>query len=435
MFPVLTLQLVQRRCLEAFRVARPDRARAAVRRPDAAAREGGRATEDIVVVVTHARRRGEAVDRRYGKLAIDAEDPRPRARFRATIAGCREARHLAFRAERRAYAIAEIGDALILQPIVAAASLEDLPRYAGRVEVVPVDVGVGIAEPIAQVPVEQSRVEPRVADPLLGVAIRRSVPEREGGWGEAVDIVATVGVEAPQIDRDAVRHVDPERGVRAIVPEAVPLPARRERGYAASPVIAAADARRDGSELTGDIGEPLSGVVPATFGARVDCQPLGRLAGNQVHNAADRLAAPQHGLRAAQHLYMRDVTDQEVAEVEPAAGRRRIVDLDAVDQRHGLVALGAAYADGRYGARSAVADDGDAWGLAKEVGDDLRLATLDRLGIEHAYRLAHGRGGPRVAVAGHDDLGLGVSRLFETDGGLCALRECRSGRGQARQQQ
>jgi hypothetical protein len=50
-------------------------------------------------------------------------------------------------------------------------------------------------------------------------------------------------------------------------------------------------------------------------------------------------------LRAAQHFDAIDIADEQIAEVEAATGRGRIIDLDAIDQRHRLIGFGAADED------------------------------------------------------------------------------------------
>jgi hypothetical protein len=112
-------------------------------------------------------------------------------------------------------------------------------------------------------------------------------------------------------------------------------------------------------------------------------RPLRRAGGDQVDHASDGLAAPQHRLRPAQHLDARDVAGQEVAEVEAAAGRRRVVQLHPVDQHHRLVGLRPANADGGGRSLAAVAVDRDAGRLGQRVGDHHGLAPLQIGAVEH----------------------------------------------------
>ena len=75
------------------------------------------------------------------------------------------------------------------------------------------------------------------------------------------------------------------------------------------------------------------------------------LAGHDIDDAADGVAAVKRALRAAQDLDPLDIGRHQVREVEfrPAA---RVVDLHAVDQHQGLVGFGATHADLGQGYRS-----------------------------------------------------------------------------------
>ena len=78
-----------------------------------------------------------------------------------------------------------------------------------------------------------------------------------------------------------------------------------------------------------DTGPSFCDTLPTS--SRVSCEPysarafalsvVGGLDGRHIHDAADRLTAPQHGLRAAQHFDARDVADQEIPEIEATARR------------------------------------------------------------------------------------------------------------------
>ena len=132
-----------------------------------------------------------------------------------------------------------------------------------------------------------------------------------------------------------------------------------------------------GPVLAAKRGLAVKGVIGSALDLGAALQGPGGIYGDDVDHSADRLAAVEGGLRPAQHLDPRDVADQKVAEVEAAAGRRRVVEPDPVDHHQGLVALRAADEQRGGLADAAVAGDGHAGLAGKNVGHHELLVRLD----------------------------------------------------------
>ena len=148
-------------------------------------------------------------------------------------------------------------------------------------------------------------------------------------------------------------------------------------------------------------GLGVTGAVAAALDLRVGLQRPGRVGGDDVDHPADGLAAVEDGLRAAQHLDAGHVAHQQVGEVVAATGGGGVVQLDAVDQHHGLVGLGAADAQRGGLPRPAVAGVADARRADQQVGDDQLLVGADLRQRQHGDRLPDLVEGLRGAVGDH----------------------------------
>ncbi len=278
-------------------------------------------------------------------------------------------------------------------------------------------------------PPNVSRVDAGVADQLFGDAVLARVGELEGGRRKAVELDAPVAVGRAQLGRDCFVDTPQPAHVGAGVAIAVLLAAAAivvERGDAIGRQVLARDAPREA--LTAGFGACLHRrrAALAAFGGIGRQQ---RSFGNRrddVDDAADRLAAPQRRLRSAQHFDAHVIARQQVGEVEAAAGRGRIVELDAVDQHDCLVVLRAANAQLRGAAETSVARHGDARRSCEQIGDRQLLTGADLLGVDQRDRVADA--GERLldAIGADDD-------ALELFGAGCIGTECARGREQAGQ--
>jgi hypothetical protein len=82
--------------------------------------------------------------------------------------------------------------------------------------------------------------------------------------------------------------------------------------------------------------------VRSALGGHPAAEGTFRVCRGDVDDAAHRLTAVERRLSAAQYLDPRQVARQQILEIELAARLRRIVDLHAVDDHDGLIALGPA---------------------------------------------------------------------------------------------
>ncbi len=124
------------------------------------------------------------------------------------------------------------------------------------------------------------------------------------------------------------------------------------------------------------MGQSVEAVEAAALGAADNVPAAFGPLGDDIDHAPDGVGAPQRTLRPAQNLDARNAGIEQVLELE-LRGAGRVVDLDAVDQHQGLVALGAADADLGQAADAARAIDGDAGDVAQHVGDHPALAVLE----------------------------------------------------------
>ena len=199
-----------------------------------------------------------------------------------------------------------------------------------------------------------------------------------------------------QIDRQRVGDRHQQLCIRAELFVAVTFGGTTRLIERAEPVAlepACADARRYWSEAARDVADDLPRIAPAIFATHIGAQRLGRRGGQQVDDAADRLAAPDHRLAAANHLDPADIAGQQRAEVEPAAGGGGVVQLHPVDQHDVLVVLRPPDAEARDRARPAAARHGDAGNGPQQVGHRLCLAGADFGGGDDRDRLAGVGGG------------------------------------------
>ena len=150
-------------------------------------------------------------------------------------------------------------------------------------------------------------------------------------------------------------------------------------------------------------------------------------AGEDLHHAADRFRTVEARTRTADDFDVVDQVDRNLL-VGGRAERRR-AHLDAVDQHHHVIGVGAAHEQRRGLARSAVADDVDAGQAVQQLRQIARLQALDVLARDD------GDGGERIVgflrdAAGGDDDRLGVGRIGHRDfDGRSGLRVGRRGTG------
>ena len=136
----------------------------------------------------------------------------------------------------------------------------------------------------------------------------------------------------------------------------------------------------------------------AVFGA--GAQPLDGT-GFEVHHSGDRIRTPDDRVAAAQQFDPADFLGHQVAEIEPAPRRARIVDLDPVDQHEQLLGPRPAHANSGEPAECAVTSEGHA---RQPLQDSRKIGPLERaqFGVGHyAHRIGYihcGRG-----QAGRDD--------------------------------
>ena len=283
---------------------------------------------------------------------------------------------------------------LALVHAVGGAVLEGLAAAVGEpgarlVGPAPVERGQGDGPPM---------VAPDGVRPLVGVGETDSEDETVG---------LHFGVRPPphQVEARVRRRRDARLDVDGAVAMAVPLP------------VAALLARRRDA-VRADAGGVHGGVVAVASGAEARGAArraegprlglggnLGRAAsppGDDVDDAADRVAAPQRALGAAQHLDALDSAGEEIAEVEFGTARW-IVDLDPVDQHQGLVRFRAPDADLREGAGPSRTADGDAGDLAQDLADGAVLPGVDVVAVDDGRRAADRRRRDGYAAGGDHD--------------------------------
>ncbi len=275
-------------------------------------------------------------------------------------------------AEGRVQRLGEGEGALVFPAAVLALGVEGqgLDRVV-RVEVAAVRVGVGVADAVAEPAVQQVEVQSGVGDQLLGLAVFAAVAV------EGVEIVAAAGPDRAQVQGHRVRHLDVQAAGQAGVGVAVILGPLGEGREAVGVVAAGRQTPAQALVSAADPAAEIGRAARAGLGVEAALQGFGRFGRDDIDHAADGLAAPQGRLGAAQHLDTRRVADQQVAEVETALGRGRVVQLDPVDQNDGVLALGAANVDARRGADAAVASEADTRRLGQKLDHGRGLARLD----------------------------------------------------------
>ena len=174
------------------------------------------------------------------------------------------------------------------------------------------------------------------------------------------------------------------------------------------------------------------GMALAADGQRtVAAQALARLgaAGEDLHHAADRIAAVQAGERAAHDLDALDVAQRQVVEVGLAERRRTVA--YAIDQQQHMTRLHAAHEDRAGLAQTAIGGELDARLLRQHLGQ--RAAGLERqilggqhrhvgdaaVGLDRAAGGGHHHGGQRGRRGGHGRGGLGGSAQRQTQHQRC----------------
>ena len=186
-------------------------------------------------------------------------------------------------------------------------------------------------------------------------------------------------------------------------------------------VVAAGHAPGDLLAGAAEASAQIAGLARAAFDVDRALEGLGRVGGDDIDHAADGLAAPEGGLGAAQHLDARDIADQQVPAVEAALRRGRVVQLDAVDQHHGVLGLRAPDIQAGGLARPAVTREADARLLSQQFDDRDRLAGLDGGLGKDGHRRADGLdrlGGTR---RGDDQFGDAVGAGLAGDVGFGRL--------------
>ena len=124
--------------------------------------------------------------------------------------------------------------------------------------------------------------------------------------------------------------------------------------------------------------------------------------GNDVDDAADRVAAPQCALGPAKHFDALDFVRKEISEVE-FRSVRRIAHLDPIDQNEGLIRFRAPDADLRLGSDVSRATDGDAGNLAEDLADETVLLGVDVVAVDDGHGAADRRGRDGYPAGGYHD--------------------------------
>src|SRR3546814_6985329 len=120
-----------------------------------------------------------------------------------------------------------------------------------------------------------------------------------------------------------------------------------EVGNAIGTEITRAKACRHRAKYTRNIPDGLCRVAPPIFGASIEREFFGGLPRDHVDDAANGLTAPKYGLRPSHDFDSLDIAGEQIAEVEAAAGRGRIVQLYPIDEGNGLLAFRAPDVDRR----------------------------------------------------------------------------------------
>ena len=117
-------------------------------------------------------------------------------------------------------------------------------------------------------------------------------------------------------------------------------------------------------------GIEIVGVERAAFGTGAQRERrLAAAPGEDVHHAADRVAAIERALRPAQNLDAIDPAGQQISQRRFVVHGARIVDAHAVDQDQRLPGLCAAQADGGVLPQAAVAHDDGARNFLQRIAD------------------------------------------------------------------
>ena len=122
-----------------------------------------------------------------------------------------------------------------------------------------------------------------------------------------------------------------------------------------------------------------------------------------------RVGAVEAGLRPAQHFDALDVVDRQIGEVESAVADG--IHLDAVDDDHQVIVLGAADAHFGDGSAAARLRHRDAGHHAQRVGDSLHAFRAQLLALEDGHGRADLLRLERDVIGGHDDVGQRYLRL------------------------
>ena len=414
--PVLAVELVERRRLEALAEARPKDGRAGVGRPGQGKLTQGLAAEGLVVVAAQAGGEAEPRPNLPLHLKIGAVQP-GRGRLWDRVGGegagrgCRDRRLLPLQAEDRLPGLGDGEGALVLVAVGLGLGLEGRADRAQGIDALAFHLGARDGQTIAQPAIEQIDLQARIADAFVRDAVLGGVGESEGGRGEAIDLDAAVGPGAAQIEGDAVGEGVFESAVHQGVLEAVILGAPLVGRDAVGGVVARAEAPQQAFSAPPKTAADIGGAVAAGLGGQITLQGLGGGGADHMDHPADGLAAPERRLRAAQHLDAGGVAGQQVGEVVAAAGRRRVGELDPIDHHHGLVALRAPDAQGGDPTGAAVARQGDAGRADQKVGQKDRLAGLDLGAVKHRDRLGDAGLGARRPAGGDHHAAKGVGGI------------------------
>ena len=139
--------------------------------------------------------------------------------------------------------------------------------------------------------------------------------------------------------------------------------------------------------MSGSI-EPIRIIGPALGLERSDEGLRATALRENIHDSANRIAAIERGLRAAQHLDAIDIVDQQITQYRCAIGRTRIIDANAINESHGLARLGAANEYTRELPRAAFACHAQARRLRECIADERRLLRSQIVGVDHRHRAA-----------------------------------------------
>ena len=386
--PVFAVELVQRRGLEALAEAGAQDGVSTVQAPGRRSLASDVTAHIGLIIVAHPPGQGQTGQHLAGDLAVAAVDGVMPPIGRELEGGREriEARPLALGAEHRLIVRGDLEAAFIFDGVGATrrhkrGGCGDAEvRGLVRVLIVVIDGAVFKGQPVLQPAVEQREVQPRIVDQLLCGSVLVVVAEGESGRVVAVKVGATARIVDTLVQLQIGRQVVGEPPREAVgVKGAWPAPAKRlvEARNALGCVIIGGQPPDHRAVLAAKGAAEIARSVAAHLGLQVALQRLGGPRGDDVDHPADRLAAVERGLRAAQHFDAGDVAADQVGEVVAGARIGRVVDLHPIDQSNGLVGVRAADEHRGGFTRTAIATDAEPGRAIQDIGDAGFLVQLD----------------------------------------------------------